>query len=72
MITYKAESAGRTVIAIDPRHTSRTCAHCGHIAAGNRRGARFACLACGYQSHADVNAAINILRAGRARQPQAA
>ena len=72
MITYKAESAGRTVIAVDPRNTSRTCAHCGHISAGNRRGAVFKCQACGHQAHADTNAAINILRAGRAQQPKAA
>jgi len=72
MIAYKAESAGRTVIAVDPRNTSRTCAHCGHVSAGNRRGAVFECQACHHEAHADTNAAINILRAGRARQPRAA
>jgi len=72
MIAYKAESAGRTVIAVDPRNTSRTCADCGHVSAGNRRGAVFECQACGHQAHADTNAAINILRAGRAQQPKAA
>jgi putative transposase len=68
MITYKAESAGRTVIAVEPRNTSRTCAHCAHVSAGNRRGAVFKCQACGHEAHADTNAAINILRAGRAQQ----
>jgi putative transposase len=68
MINYKAESAGRTVIAVDPRNTSRTCADCGHVSAGNRRGAVFECQACDHQAHADTNAAINILRAGRAQQ----
>jgi putative transposase len=68
MITYKAGSAGRTVIAVDPRNTSRTCAQCGHVSAGNRRGAVFKCLACGHEAHADTNAAMNILRAGRAQQ----
>jgi putative transposase len=72
MITSKAESAGRTVIAVDPRNTSRTCAHCGHVSAGNRRGAVFRCQACGHEAHADTNAAINILRAGRAQQLSAA
>ncbi len=71
MIAYKAESAGRTVIAVDPRHTSRTCAHCGHRAAGNRRGVVFECQACAHRAHADTNAAINILRAGRAQQRSA-
>jgi putative transposase len=68
MITYKAESAGRTVLAINPHHTSRTCAHCGHRSAENRHGTTFRCQACGYHGHADINAATNILRAGRAQQ----
>ena len=69
VLSAKAESAGRTVIAVDPRHTSQRCAQCGHIAAGNRASqAEFRCLACGHHAHADVNAAINILRAGLALQ----
>jgi putative transposase len=72
MIAYKAESAGRTVIAVDPRNTSRVCARCGNLSAGNRRGAVFECQACAHVAHADTNAAINILRAGRAQQRSAA
>jgi putative transposase len=72
MIDYKAESAGREVIAVDPRNTSRTCSGCGHVSAGNRHGAVFRCQNCGHEAHADVNAAENILRAGRARQLVAA
>ena len=69
VLSAKAESAGRTVIAVDPRHTSQRCAECGHIAAGNRvTQETFRCLACGHQAHADVNAARNILRAGLALQ----
>jgi len=69
MIAYKAESAGRTVIAVPPHHTSTTCPECGHVDRGNRRSqAEFHCLACDHRDHADVNAARNILRAGRARQ----
>jgi putative transposase len=69
VLSAKAESAGRTVVAVDPRHTSQRCAHCGHTAAGNRvTQAAFRCLACGHQAHADVNAARNILRAGLALQ----
>jgi putative transposase len=68
MTIYKAESAGREVIAVDPRNTSRTCPGCGHVSAGNRCGAVFRCQSCGHEAHADVNAAENILRAGRARQ----
>jgi catechol 2,3-dioxygenase-like lactoylglutathione lyase family enzyme len=67
ILSAKAESAGRTVIAVNPRHTSQRCAECGHTAAGNRvTQEAFRCLACGHQAHADVNAARNILRAGLA------
>jgi putative transposase len=69
----KAESAGRAVVEVDARSTSRRCARCGHTAAGNRlTQAQFRCLACGHCAHADENAAQNILRAGLARQAQAA
>jgi putative transposase len=69
ILAAKAESAGRTIIAVNPRYTSRRCARCGHVAAGNRVSqAEFKCIACGHEAHADVNAAVNILRAGLARQ----
>ncbi|MGP4105073.1 zinc ribbon domain-containing protein, partial [Nonomuraea sp. KM90] len=67
------ESAGRELISVDPRNTSRTCAQCGHMAKENRATqAEFACTACGHTAHADVNAAINILGAGLALREAAA
>ncbi|MFC7382579.1 RNA-guided endonuclease InsQ/TnpB family protein [Sphaerisporangium rhizosphaerae] len=67
VIAHKAESAGRELIAVNPANTSRTCARCGHCAKENRSGqAEFWCVACGHAAHADVNAAVNILRAGLA------
>ncbi|XVQ83070.1 RNA-guided endonuclease InsQ/TnpB family protein [Microbispora siamensis] len=67
VLAHKAESAGRELIAVDPRNTSRTCSRCGHCAKDNRlTQAEFACRACGHAAHADVNAAKNILRAGLA------
>ena len=66
MIHYKAEGAGRTVISVDPRHTSQTCHCCGRVDAGNRDGSAFRCTGCGHVDHADINAARNILRAGLA------
>jgi putative transposase len=69
VLAAKAESAGRAVIAVNPRHTSQTCSRCGQVAAGNRvTQAVFRCQMCGYEANADVNAAVNILRAGLARQ----
>ncbi|QDN74779.1 MULTISPECIES: RNA-guided endonuclease TnpB family protein [unclassified Streptomyces] len=61
----KAESAGREVIAVDPRNTSRTCPECGHVAAENRpTQERFHCVSCGHTAHADTVGAQNVLRAG--------
>lgn len=61
----KAESAGRMLIAVSPRHTSQRCASCGHVAKRNRVSqAEFRCQQCGHEAHADINAAINILRSG--------
>ncbi|GAA2412006.1 RNA-guided endonuclease TnpB family protein [Nonomuraea africana] len=67
ILAHKAESAGRKLIAVNPANTSRACARCGHCAKENRvTQAEFACTACGHVAHADVNAAINILRTGLA------
>jgi len=38
MITYKAESAGRTVIAVAPHNTSLTCSSCGQVNSESRPG----------------------------------
>jgi putative transposase len=63
----KAILAGVTVVKVNPANTSRRCHACGHVAAENRKSqAVFGCVACGHVAHADVNAALNILAAGRA------
>jgi putative transposase len=72
MLDYKAEDAGRELIAVDPHHTSTRCASCGHTESENRVSqAVFRCRHCGHEDHADVNAARNILRAGRAQRASA-
>ncbi|MGQ4389621.1 RNA-guided endonuclease InsQ/TnpB family protein [Streptomyces sp. SAS_270] len=65
----KAESAGREVIAVDPRNTSRTCPPCGHTAKENRpTQEKFHCLSRGHHAHADTVGALNVLRAGLVRR----
>ncbi|GAB2720268.1 RNA-guided endonuclease InsQ/TnpB family protein [Kitasatospora kifunensis] len=67
----KAESAGREVVAVDPRNTSRTCPRpeCGHVARENRpTQEKFHCRSCGHTAHADTVAAVNVLRAGLVRR----
>ncbi|GAB2826410.1 RNA-guided endonuclease TnpB family protein [Streptomyces chlorus] len=69
ILTAKAESAGREVIAVDPRNTSRTCPRCGHVSAENRpTQEKFHCVSCGHHAHADTVGALNVLRAGLARR----
>ncbi|MEU4149999.1 transposase [Streptomyces sp. NPDC026659] len=65
----KAESAGREVIAVDPRNTSRTCPECGHVSAENRpTQEKFHCVGCRHRAHADIVGALNVLRAGLVRR----
>ncbi|MFI7634953.1 RNA-guided endonuclease InsQ/TnpB family protein [Nonomuraea sp. NPDC049400] len=70
ILANKAESAGRRVIEVDARNTSRTCPRpqCGHVSAENRKTqAEFRCTACGFTANADHVGAINVLnRAGLA------
>ncbi|MCC3772775.1 transposase [Streptomyces sp. UNOC14_S4] len=69
ILSAKAESAGREVMAVDPRNTSRTCPECGHVAKENRpTQGKFHCVSCGHTAHADTVGALNVLRAGLARR----
>ncbi|MBO4256327.1 RNA-guided endonuclease InsQ/TnpB family protein [Streptomyces griseorubiginosus] len=69
ILTAKAECAGREVMAVDPRNTSRQCPECGHTAKENRpTQEKFHCVSCGHRAHADTVGAINVLRAGLVRR----
>ncbi|HLZ27461.1 MAG TPA: transposase [Chloroflexota bacterium] len=60
-VTYKANSAGSRVVAIDPRHTSQTCSRCRVRDKRSRVSqAIFRCRSCGFELNADLNAARNI------------
>ncbi|WP_170177563.1 RNA-guided endonuclease InsQ/TnpB family protein [Thermomonospora umbrina] len=64
-IAYKARRAGVPVVLVNPAHTSRTCADCGHRERANRvEQAVFMCRGCGVVAHADHNASRNIARLG--------
>jgi len=70
-VAYKAEDAGRELIEVNPRDTSRRCSSCGHTEAANRPSqAVFCCRVCGLKDHADVNAARNILWLGLSQRRQ--
>jgi putative transposase len=66
-LEYKQDWAGGELIAVPPQYTSQRCSCCGSVSKENRKTqAKFACIVCGYQANADVNAAMNILAAGHA------
>lgn len=67
-LEYKAERAGRTLIVIDRWYpSSKTCSACGHLRSNLDLGTRhWTCPACRTRHDRDVNAAKNILAAGRA------
>jgi putative transposase len=66
ILAHKAESAGRRLIPVDPRNTSRTCPECGHTSGENRpTQEKFECTQCGHTANADQVGALNVaIRAG--------
>ena len=68
-LTHKAESAGRKLIQVDPRYTSKTCSQCEKQFATLTLKDRWVRCECGLSLDRDHNAAINILkRAGYVRR----
>jgi putative transposase len=61
---YKAESAGTTVVLVNPANTSKTCSKCGTIVEKELKDRVHKCPCCGLVMDRDENAAINILRLG--------
>lgn len=59
-IASKAREEGIPVETVDPEYTSITCRKCGEVNDEMRDGDDFECWNCGYEVHADLNAAINI------------
>ncbi|TMR88417.1 RNA-guided endonuclease InsQ/TnpB family protein [Nonomuraea basaltis] len=71
-VRSKARYTGSCVIAVNPANTSITCHECKNVDTRSRKSqAVFVCTSCGHRDHADVNAAKNILTAGRAELAQA-
>jgi putative transposase len=62
---YKLDWNGGILVAVPPHNTSRTCPDCDRVAAESRpTQAHFKCVGCGYENHADVVGAINVLARG--------
>lgn len=65
--TYKAEWAGRSIVLVDPRNTSKKCSRCGLLVEKDLSVRVHNCQHCGLSLDRDVNAAINILALGLQR-----
>jgi putative transposase len=66
-ITYKAESARRDLLKVDPRGTSQRCT-CGRSVPKKLKDRWHECLACGLSVGRDHASALEILRLGLSRQ----
>ncbi|MBP7068669.1 MAG: transposase [Methanothrix sp.] len=64
MLSYKAESAGRKLIKVDPRDTTQRCSACGSIVKKELCDRVHECPYCGFSCDRDYNASRNILFAG--------
>jgi putative transposase len=63
-VTYKAESAGRKVVMVNPAYTSQMCSSCGSMVKKDLSERVHNCPKCGLVMDRDLNAAKNILRLG--------
>jgi putative transposase len=60
----KAESAGKWLIPVNPRNTTKQCSGCGELVPKTLAQRTHSCPACGLVLGRDHNAAMNILRLG--------
>ena len=67
-LSYKAENAGRLLVAVDARGTSQRCP-CGEPNIKLLRNREHVCTACGLLTTRDHASAMEILRLGLSLQP---
>jgi len=64
-LEYKTAWNGGILLAVPAKNTSCTCPSCAYVSKSNRKTqAAFLCEACGYENHADVVGAMNVLERG--------
>jgi putative transposase len=64
LLFFKAASAGRTLVKVNPAYTSQDCSHCGHRRKMPLADREFRCPCCQVVLDRDHNAALNILKLG--------
>jgi putative transposase len=68
ILASTAACAGKRVDAVPPAYTSQDCSGCGERVRKSLSVRTHVCPSCGLMLDRDANAAVNILRAGQARQ----
>ena len=66
ILVFKAEYAGKRVVAVPPAYTSQICSGCGVVVSKGLSVRWHSCPNCGTSLHRNHNAAKNIERAGQA------
>ncbi|BBD72739.1 transposase [Sulfodiicoccus acidiphilus] len=67
---YQMEKHGKSIVLVDPAHTSKTCAKCGYVREDLTLLDRvFSCPRCGWITDRDYNASLNILRRSGSVRP---
>ncbi len=67
ILTDKAESAGRVIVAVNPAGTSQLCSACGLKVPKGLSDREHVCP-CGFRAGRDLNAALNVKLLGRSSQ----
>ncbi len=65
-LVSKAGYAGKLVVVVPPAYTSKTCSQCGQLFESLTLAERWVQCDCGMSLDRDHNAALNLLKAGRA------
>lgn len=68
ILVFKAACAGKQAVAIPPAYTTQDCSGCSERVQKSLSVRTHVCPFCGLVLDRDTNAALNILRAGQARQ----
>ena len=64
-LTYKAESADKLIVKVNPKNTSKMCSKCGNIKEKlSLKEREYRCESCGFTTDRDINAAKNIKALG--------
>ncbi len=68
MLKYKCQLAGKALVILDERDTSKTCSGCGSKQEMPLYKRMYRCETCGLVMDRDENSAVNILRRSLARR----